>query len=410
MDGYTYTGIRRLEAYRRVQAGELRGRRLPPGALLDWGEIRLHLAGVNDTFDITGDSPRDEYLQAGLDRIFSGLDEHYSVALLEITDPARPRYAGIRETLSYSPGSIGKIVVMVGLFDQLARLYPDVDERASLLRETRVIADRFIVSDPHEVPIVDLENETLVHRPIRIDDSFSLWEWLDHMVSPSSNAAASTVWKQVMLLGKFGREYPVGPADESAYFNAASKKTLQQEAVRLINEPLWRLGIDEDQVRQGSLFTAEGKRIVPPTFSHATPLGLLRFVLKLEQGKLIDRWSSLEMKRLLYVTRRRIRYAAAPALNEAAVYFKSGSLYSCVEEPGYDCGKYRGNRLNFMNSVTIIESPARGADRRVYLVALMSNVLRRNSAADHAELARRIERLVGERPTEGAGRSLGDQS
>ena len=106
------------------------------------------------------------------------------------------------------------------------------------------------------------------------------------------------------------------------------------------------------------------------------------------------------MKKLLYVTRRRIRYAAAPALDSAAVYFKSGSLYSCIPEPGYECGQYRGNRLNFMNSVAIIESPAAGDNQRVYLVALMSNVLRQNSAADHAEIARRIERLVERRPSE----------
>ncbi len=59
--------------------------------------------------------------------------------------------------------------------------------------------------------------------------------------------------------------------------------------------------------------------------------------------------------------------------------------------------------MNFMNSVAIIESPARGPQQRVYLVVLMSNVLRKNSAADHAELARRIERLVRERQTQGPG-------
>ncbi len=168
----------------------------------------------------------------------------------------------------------------------------------------------------------------------------------------------------------------------------------------MVNEPMWSAGLVEGEFRQGSFFTREGKRIVPRTHSHGTPLGLLRLLLKIEQGKLVDEWSSLEMKKLLYVTRRRIRYAAAPALDSAAVYFKSGSLYSCSPEPGYVCGQYRGNRLNFMNSVAIIESPAAGDNQRVYLVALMSNVLRQNSAADHAEIARRIERLVKRRPSE----------
>ena len=109
---------------------------------------------------------------------------------------------------------------------------------------------------------------------------------------------------------------------------------------------------------------------------------------------MVDRWSSLEMKRLMYFTRRRYRYAASPALNEAAVYFKSGSLYRCQEEPGYECGQYRGNAENLMHSVAIVESPARGEHQRVYLVSMMSNVLKVNSAAEHAEIGTQIERSI----------------
>ena len=301
---------------------------------------------------------------------------------------------------STSPGSVGKLAVMVGLFAELARLLPDVQDRMRLLKETQIAADHFIVSDPHEVPITDIDEPSLRHRAIVIGDTFSLWEWLDHMVSPSSNAAASTVWKQLMLMNEFGHEFPVSPARDSIYFAETSPTQLQEVAVRVVNEPMWSAGLVEGEFRQGSFFTREGKRIVPRTHSHGTPLGLLRLLLKIEQGKLVDEWSSLEIKKLLYVTRRRIRYAAAPALDSAAVYFKSGSLYSCIPEPGYVCGQYRGNRLNFMNSVAIIESPAAGDNQRVYLVALMSNVLRQNSAADHAEIARRIERLVKRRPSE----------
>jgi len=50
-----------------------------------------------------------------------------------------------------------------------------------------------------------------------------------------------------------------------------------------------------------------------------------------------------------------------------------------------------------MNSVAIIENPAvpePGETQRVYLVAMMSNVLRRNSAADHRDLATEIDRLI----------------
>ncbi len=399
LDGYRTTWIRRLEAYRLVQQGELRGRKLPPGALLSEDEIQLRLAGVNMSFDITPATRRDAYLQQGLERIFQARYRHYSIALLDISDPAQPKYAGLRDGITYNPGSVGKIMVMVGLFSELARFHPDVSDRIRVLRETQVTADRFILTDEHEVPIVDLDNSRLVHRSIRIGDQFNLWEWVDHMVSPSSNAAASTVWKQVMLLARFGVAYPAPLPKAAAYFEETPRTELGHESVRLINEPVWRLGFDEEKFRQGGFFTREGKRVIPRSASHATPRALVRFLLKLEQGHVVDRWSSLEMKKLLYFTRRRYRYAASPELNEAAVYFKSGSLYGCTPGPD-ECGEYRGNRVNIMNSVAIVESPARGEDQRVYLVALMSNVLRRNAAAEHYAIAGRIERLIRARPTE----------
>jgi hypothetical protein len=43
-----------------------------------------------------------------------------------------------------------------------------------------------------------------------------------------------------------------------------------------------------------------------------------------------------------------------------------------------------------MNSVAVIEQP----DGRIYLVALMSNVLRKNSAVDHQSLATFIDRIL----------------
>jgi hypothetical protein len=90
------------------------------------------------------------------------------------------------------------------------------------------------------------------------------------------------------------------------------------------------------------------------------------------------------------MTATRIRYASSGALTEAAVYFKSGSLYQCREEEGYECQKYMGNVSNYMNSVIIVEHP----DGMVYLVALMSNVLKKNSAADHSALAAKIDRAL----------------
>jgi hypothetical protein len=74
---------------------------------------------------------------------------------------------------------------------------------------------------------------------------------------------------------------------------------------------------------------------------------------------------------------RRIRYASAPALKDSAVYFKSGSLYSCSEEEVFSCGKYMGNNKNYMNSVAIVESPA-GEHQLHYMASVISNILRKN--------------------------------
>lgn len=90
------------------------------------------------------------------------------------------------------------------------------------------------------------------------------------------------------------------------------------------------------------------------------------------------------------MTDRRIRYAAATTLKDAAVYFKSGSLYQCQPEEGYTCQKYMGNKSNFMNSVAIIEHP----DGTTYMVCLMSNVLKKNSSNEHFSLATLIDRLI----------------
>ena len=130
-----------------------------------------------------------------------------------------------------------------------------------------------------------------------------------------------------------------------------------------------------------------------PGRSYGTARELMRYILRMEQGRLVDEFSSREIKRLLYMTERRIRYASSPALKDAAVYFKSGSLYQCRQEEDFKCGKYRGNVRNYMNSAAIVESPA-GDYRLDYMVTLISNVLRKNSAVDHQTLATRIHRLI----------------
>ena len=160
-------------------------------------------------------------------------------------------------------------------------------------------------------------------------------------------------------------------------------------------EPMQAAGINSEAIRQGSFWTRTGQNRVPGVTSFATPRELARWMQRLEQGRLVDEWSSLEMKKYMYITKRRYRYVYAPELNSSAAFFKSGSLYSCVAEEGYRCGRYAGNQRNFMNSVATIETPA-GADEldAFYTVALISNVLRFNSAWDHSRFAAAIHEMV----------------
>jgi hypothetical protein len=119
--------------------------------------------------------------------------------------------------------------------------------------------------------------------------------------------------------------------------------------------------------------------------------------LHLEQGKVVDPFSSLEIKRLLYLTQRRIRYASSPALDDAAVYFKSGSYYRCRNESDSSCQKYQGNVLNLLNSVAIIESPAGDPDGLFYMVVITSNVLEQNAAVLHQSIGTYLQRLLERR-------------
>ena len=395
LDGYDRTGIKRLKAFKLVQEGKLRGTaKLPPGAMLTEKEIKLRLQGQNDRYDISAKTPHDPVLQKGLTEILKNRDPHYSIAILDITDPQRPRYAAVREDSLYSPGSIGKLLVMTGLFDQLAKVFPDTAARIRTLKNTKVTADDWAKTDEHEVPFYDQSLNKISYHIIKPGDTFSLWEFVDHMVSPSANAAGSMVWKQVMLIDQFKSAYPVPRATADAYFKDTKKNLLTEQLVRVLRDPLAAVGMPEEEIRHGTLFTGGGQRAVPGVKSYITPKQMLRWLLKLEQGKLVDGWSSLEMKKLIYFTRRRYRYASSPALDSAAVYFKSGSLYSCKPEPGFKCRKYMGNNKNILNSVAIVESPARDPKPCVYLVALCSNVLKVNSAVEHQTIATEIEEMI----------------
>jgi hypothetical protein len=394
LDGAGSTGIRRLTGYRLVHEGKIKGTvRLPAGALLGSDQILLRLKDSEPKFDIVPSTPHDPYLQAGIERIFGGRDPSYAVALLDISDPRTPRYASLRGDDKKIPGSVGKLCVATGLFGALAAAWPAIADRQRVLRDTMVEADSFIFTDGKTVPIYNNGDAAVVNRTVRIGDRFSLWEWLDHMLSQSSNAAGSAVWKQGMMVRRFGAAYPGSTADQAAFIRDTPKPELSKLALSALEEPLTASGIDSSRMRLGTFFTRNASKVIPGAASYACPNELLRWLVKIEQGRIVDKWSSLEIKKLLYFVRPRYRYAAAPALAKAAVFFKSGSLFECKPEEGFRCKQYAGNVTNLMNSVAAVES----GEKR-YLVALMSNVLRVNSAVEHQTIAGEIEKLIQGRP------------
>jgi hypothetical protein len=391
LDGYAESGIRRVEGARLAVEGVITGTKQPPGALKPLAQVDLRLLDHRD-LDLP---PADPEFTAQIVRLLGNEADRYGVSVLDLTDPARPRYAEHRGEVRQNVGSVGKLVVALAVFQALADFWPDdTAERTRILRSTVVTADSFIHTDHHKVRLFDVANRKLDKRPLREGDQGTLWEYLDWMLSASSNAAASMCMREAMLLRQYGRDYPPSRAEIERFFSETPKQDLTALYVRTFFEPVTRNGLDLERLRQGSFFTHTGKRRVPGGgSSYGTARELMLYVLRMEQGRLVDIYSSREIKRLLYMTEWRIRYASSPALRNSAVYFKSGSLYQCKQEPDFKCGKYLGNVRNYMNSVAIVETDNDGWQLD-YMVTLISNVLRKNSAVAHQTLATRIHRLI----------------
>ena len=391
LDGYEETGIRRVEGARLAHLGHAKGGFQPPGAQLPTEAVDIRLLGHQD---LTLPEADPEFTR----KIVAMLGEHadrYGMAVLDLTDPDNPRYAEYRGDYRQNVGSVGKMLVALGFFQALADTWPgDLDKRRSILRNTLVTADGFSQHDHHTIRIFNVETRELTRRSMQEGDQGLMWEYLDWMLSVSSNAAASMVMRDAMLLRHFGRDYPVSESEIQRFF----KETPGPELTKLFQatfwEPVTRNGLDLDQIRQGSFFTRNGKKYVNGGgSSYATARSLIQLVLMMEQGRLVDEWSSRQFKRLLYMTERRIRYASAPELREAAVYFKSGSLYGCKEEPGFKCTAYHGNVRNYMNSVAVVEQEIDGVKLH-YVTIVISNVLRENSAEAHQALGNDVHRMM----------------
>lgn len=392
IDGYVLTGIKRLVRLQRIISGELKDTKPVAGAQWSVDSIKLNLTGQM-TSEVLLLPETDNWLQQQVNSLFPRLDESYSVAIMEITPGKKMRYAQRQEKRGFQPGSVGKLAVITGLFCELENIFPgDFEKRRDLMKTRMVKAGPFGVYDSHTVPFYDPETGKFSKRQVVESDVFSLYEWTDHMLSVSNNGAASIVWREAMLMHVFGEEYlTLTQEAANAWLKATPRAELADIAINVVNGPLRDLGITEDEWKLGLMFTRGASNIVPGKGgSIGSPAGMMKWLIALESGHLIDEQSSLEIKRLMYMTDRRIRYATAKSLDNAAVYFKSGSLYKCREEEGYACGKYKGNVHNYMNSVAIIEH----GDSLRYMVALMSNVLRKNSANDHMALASQIDKIM----------------
>ncbi|WP_435415963.1 serine hydrolase [Polaribacter aestuariivivens] len=392
IDGYETTGIKRLYQLRKMQLDNVKYTRIPAGAYKKLADIKLNL------LDRSEDSVKDLLItdkdfEKKLKRIIpSGA---YSLAAMDMTNPNKLRYAEHRENVGYQPGSVGKIAVLLAVFDQLEKLCPDSwEDRAGYLKNIKVTSRYWGTGDHHTIPVYDIEKDKLTKRRVIASDEFSLYEWLDHMVSVSNNGAASVMYREAMLMAAFGQDYFFLDAEKAEkYFKETSRDSLTNLANTVVNEPLRKLGIEENEWKLGGMFTRGPEKYVGRKGgSIGTPKGLMKFLVQLEQGNVVDKESSLEMKRLLYLTDRRIRYAKSPRLDSAAVYFKSGSYYKCDRVKNPDCASYAGNVFNFMNSVIIVEHP----NGLKYIVCLMSNVLNKNSAGAHMYLASKIDDIIDE--------------
>jgi hypothetical protein len=388
LDGYDRTGIARLHAFQMVQRALVAKDHLKPGSLWGMKRVRLRLL---DQPGLTLPKP-DPAFSAQVRDLLGGDESAYGVGILDLSNPERPRYAAVNDAHAQQPASVGKLVVMVAFFQALADAFPKISDRERILRKTVIEANELILTDTHVVPIYAVGDPSVEYRSLKEGDRANLWTFLDWMVSVSSNSASSMVIAQVLLLKQFGAEYPVSKRKANEFLRKTPTGELSKIFADALGSPLKRNGLNPGQFQQGSFFTREGNKRVSSVGSRATARELVRYCLLMEQGKLVDRWSSLEIKRILYLTDYRIRYASSPALDEAALYFKSGSLYECRKEKGFNCRKYHGNVMNYMNSVTVVETA--GSRPLHYIAAVLSNVLKKDSQDVHKSMAKGVHKLI----------------
>jgi hypothetical protein len=188
LDGYEETGIRRVEGARLASEGLTLGPKQPPGALLTTGQVDIRLVDHQDMALPAADPE----FTAQIEALPGDNANSYGIAVLDLSDPDHPRYAEHRGDYRQNVGSVGELLVALGLFQALADAWPeDLDRRTRILRDTIMSADNFSHSDHHTIRIFNVGTRKQVRRPIQDGDKGSVWEYLDWMLSASSNSAAA---------------------------------------------------------------------------------------------------------------------------------------------------------------------------------------------------------------------------
>lgn len=393
LDGTESTGIKRLEGYKLSLLTKSGKEILVPGARGELNDVKLNIKGE---FIFIPPADKD-FTNRILSTVPASYKKGLSVAVYDLTDLSKPRYAEHNGLKRFIPASVGKIVSAIGVLGQLKDLYPnDIKKRIGILKDTIIQADQFSVKDTHEVPFWDNKSRDIYHRPIQVGDKANLWTYLDWMLSASSNAAGSMIAKQGMLLNRYRKSYPVPVGEADEWIQRASSSELVRTHVSGLRKSVRLAGLNPNFFWQGGYFTRGAKKIVPSAGSTATVRELIYAMLLMEEGKLIDEFSSLELKRLLYHTQKRVRFASSPKLENSRLYFKSGSMYSCYPEAGYSCEKFKGNAKNLMNAVAVVEDDS-VTPNLFYIVAVSSNILKIDSAKFHSELGGAIHQVILDR-------------
>ena len=256
LDGYPETGIRRLLGISLAVQGVIRDVAQPPGALLPMKDVDLRLEG--QTFDLPSPDPAFTGQVKGL---LGGQLGGYGLAVLDVHRSGRPRYAEHRGDDKQNVGSVGKIVVRLALFQA----------RATLPRRHRGAPGgcggppssppRLLAVRPPHRGMFD-PDETLTRRPIQIGDRASLWEYVDWMRSRARTRRPGWSCREAHAAPAVRPR--VSPAEaetavSSGHAEGRPHAPLRQDLLRAVT----RNGLDLDRLRQGSVFTAGGKRVVP---------------------------------------------------------------------------------------------------------------------------------------------------